>query len=70
MVWKLSWSPTLSLDVIFQVFPEHHPSLHENRPLPGKPAEDLAKAKPNPMINGHQEWLDGLVVAARLSPSL
>jgi hypothetical protein len=31
----------------------------------GKPAEELAKAKPNPMINGHQDWLDGLVGAAR-----
>ncbi|MGY3173911.1 hypothetical protein ACVWYU_003314 [Pseudomonas sp. TE12234] len=31
----------------------------------GKPAEDLAKVKPNPMINGHQDWLDGLVSAAR-----
>jgi hypothetical protein len=31
----------------------------------GKPAIDLANAKPNPMINGHQEWLDGLVSAAR-----
>lgn len=30
----------------------------------GKPAEDLAKARPNPMINGHQEWLDGLIGAA------
>jgi hypothetical protein len=33
----------------------------------GKPAEELANAKPNPMINGHQDWLDGLVGAARLS---
>lgn len=33
----------------------------------GKPAEELAKAKPNPMINGHQDWLDGLVGAARLA---
>lgn len=32
----------------------------------GKPAEDLAKARPNPMINGHQDWLDGLVSAARV----
>jgi hypothetical protein len=24
----------------------------------------VAKAKPNPTINGHQEWLDGLVSAA------
>lgn len=31
----------------------------------GAPAKDLAKAVPNPMINGHQEWLDGLVAAAR-----
>ncbi|MCB6182366.1 SRPBCC domain-containing protein [Leeia sp. TBRC 13508] len=30
----------------------------------GKPALALAKAKPNPMINGHQDWLDGLVAEA------
>lgn len=31
----------------------------------GKPAAELARTKPNPMINGHQEWLDGLLAAAR-----
>lgn len=31
----------------------------------GQPAVALASARPNPMINGHQEWLDGLVAAAR-----
>ncbi len=31
----------------------------------GAPAKDLATTVPNPMINGHQEWLDGLVAAAR-----
>lgn len=31
----------------------------------GKPAQALAQAQPNPMINGHQQWLDGLVTAAR-----
>ncbi|WDY59976.1 SRPBCC domain-containing protein [Pseudomonas sp. PSKL.D1] len=31
----------------------------------GKPAEALATARPNPMINGHQDWLEGLVQAAR-----
>ena len=31
----------------------------------GKPAQALAVAKPNPMINGHQDWLDGLVDAVR-----
>ena len=27
----------------------------------GKPAQELAKEVPNPMINGHQAWLDGIV---------
>ncbi len=31
----------------------------------GKPAEALAAAEPNPMINGHDQWLKGLVAAAR-----
>jgi hypothetical protein len=35
----------------------------------GIPAEALAKAKPNPMINGHQDWLDGLVAAAKSAKS-
>lgn len=35
----------------------------------GKPAADLAGQTPNPMLNGHQAWLDGLVSAARKSRS-
>lgn len=31
----------------------------------GKLAQELAQTKPNPMINGHQDWLDGLVVAVQ-----
>ena len=31
----------------------------------GKPAADLAQQTPNPMLNGHQAWLDGLVKAAK-----
>jgi hypothetical protein len=31
----------------------------------GKPAQALAKTKPNSMINGHQDWLDGMVGAAK-----
>ncbi|WP_205962760.1 SRPBCC domain-containing protein [Pararobbsia silviterrae] len=31
----------------------------------GQPAIALAAANPNPMINGHQDWLNGLVAAAR-----
>lgn len=30
----------------------------------GKPARDLHDVRPNPMINGHQDWIDGLVDAA------
>ena len=31
----------------------------------GKPAQDMAQAKPNPMLNAHQDWLDGLAATAR-----
>lgn len=31
----------------------------------GAPALELARTKPNPMINGHQEWLEGLIQQAR-----
>lgn len=26
----------------------------------GKPARDMATARPNPMINAHQDWIEGL----------
>jgi hypothetical protein len=31
----------------------------------GEPAKALAGAHPDPMLNGHQDWLNGLVSAAR-----
>ena len=31
----------------------------------GKPAQELAAQKPNPMLLGHQDWLDGLIKYAR-----
>lgn len=33
----------------------------------GSAAKKMAIAVPNPMVNGHQEWLDGLVAAVRSS---
>lgn len=30
----------------------------------GQPARDMAAARPNPMLNAHQDWLDGLVRAS------
>ena len=29
----------------------------------GKPAQELARTRPNPMLNAHQEWIDGLARA-------
>lgn len=34
----------------------------------GQPARDLAAAQPNPMLNAHQAWLDGLADSARRGP--
>ncbi|MEM1418155.1 MAG: SRPBCC domain-containing protein [Myxococcota bacterium] len=31
----------------------------------GAPARQLAATRPNPMLEGHQAWLDGLLAAAR-----
>lgn len=31
----------------------------------GVPAKKMAMAKPNPMLNAHQEWIEGLVSAAK-----
>jgi hypothetical protein len=31
----------------------------------GKPAQQLAATRPNPMLNAHQEWLEGLAHSAR-----
>lgn len=37
----------------------------------GVPARQLADEKPNKMLNGHQEWLDGLVrVAGSSAPDV
>ena len=35
----------------------------------GKPAQNLATSKPNIMVNGHQDWLTGLIEAARKAKS-
>jgi hypothetical protein len=61
-------------------FDMYHPWLIEDLPgervriltqesQKGKPAQEMAKTKPNVMINGHQDWLDGLVTATRKARS-
>ena len=32
----------------------------------GKPAQELAATRPNPMLNAHQEWIEGLARCALL----
>lgn len=71
---RLAWhawmegSPGTALDV-------HHAWLLEDIPGDrvriltqesqiGKPAQEMAHAKPNPMLNAHQEWIEGLANAA------
>ncbi|CRL44008.1 hypothetical protein SGGMMB4_00862 [Sodalis glossinidius str. 'morsitans'] len=31
----------------------------------GQPVVELVRTRPNPMLNGYQAWLDGMVAAAR-----
>lgn len=71
---RLAWhawmegSPETALDV-------HHAWLLENLPGDrvriltqesqiGRPAQEMASTKPNPMLNAHQEWIEGLANAA------
>jgi hypothetical protein len=35
----------------------------------GRPAADLARQRPTPMLNGHQDWLDGLARAPSAEPT-
>ncbi|SED91946.1 polyketide cyclase [Rhodococcus koreensis] len=71
---RLSWTakqddtPEQQLDVLHAWLVEDLPGgrvriLTQETQI-GQPAAALAKQIPNPMLNGHQAWLDGLVRAA------
>ncbi|ADI08281.1 hypothetical protein SBI_05161 [Streptomyces bingchenggensis BCW-1] len=71
---RLSWtarqggSPEEQLDVLHAWLVEDLPGgrvriLTQETQI-GRPAAALAGQRPNPMLNGHQAWLDGLVGAA------
>lgn len=67
---RLSWtakqdgSPDQQLDVLhawlLEDLPGNRVRILTQESQIGQPAAMLAKQKPNPMLNGHQEWLDGL----------
>jgi hypothetical protein len=72
---RLSWtarqggSPEEQLDVLHAWLIEDLPGgrvrvLTQESQI-GQPAAKLSTERPNPMLNGHQAWIDGLIAAAR-----
>lgn len=74
-VGRLSWHGWAEgdkdhrLDVVhawlIESLPENRTRILTQESQIGKPARELAKQIPNPMINGHQAWLDGIVQFVR-----
>ena len=74
-VGRLSWHGWAEgdedhrLDVVhawlIESLPENRTRILTQESQIGKPAQELAKQRPNPMINGHQAWLDGIVQFVR-----
>ncbi len=71
---RLSWvagqdgPPARRLDVLHawlvEDLPDGRVRILTQESQIGEPAAELAKQVPNPMLNGHQAWLDGLVRAS------
>jgi hypothetical protein len=71
---RLSWTakqdgkPEEQLDVLHawlvEDLPDGRVRILTQETQIGQPAAELAKQSPNPMLNGHQAWLDGLARAA------
>ncbi|WP_211139987.1 SRPBCC family protein [Acinetobacter baretiae] len=49
---------------LIEDLPDHRVRILTQETQIGLPAQALAKVRPNPMLNGHQAWLDGLVEIA------
>ena len=72
---RLSWhgwndgDEDSSIDVyhafLIEALPENRVRLLTQESQIGKSAAEMAVSKPNTMLNGHQDWLDGLVKAAK-----
>ncbi|OZF26125.1 polyketide cyclase [Rhodococcus sp. 14-2483-1-2] len=75
---RLSWTavqeggPDKRLDVLhawlIEDLPGNRVRVLTQESQIGKPAAALAVERPNPMLNGHQAWLDGLISAASAWP--
>ncbi|GAA2214505.1 SRPBCC domain-containing protein [Nonomuraea monospora] len=67
LAWR-AWMPDRTLDVVHAWLLEDLAGdrvriLTQESQL-GPSAAELAAQRPNPMLNGHQAWLDGLIAAA------
>ncbi|WP_368528449.1 SRPBCC domain-containing protein [Enterobacter cloacae] len=49
---------------LFEDLPGNRVRILTQESQKGVPAQELARTLPNPMINGHQEWIVGLAKAA------
>lgn len=63
--WNEVKNPDERLDVIhawlIEELPGNRLRILTQETQNGKPAIKLANTRPNPMLNGHQAWLDGLI---------
>lgn len=61
-------APEKQLDVLhawlFENLPGGRVRMHTQESQFGQPAREMAVTKPNPMLNAHQDWLEGLARAA------
>ena len=73
-LFRLAWSSTFGEGEdfsnvyhawILENLPNNHVRVLTEESQIGKLARVLAKTVPNPMVNGHQAWLDGLTKATK-----
>lgn len=50
---------------LVEILPDNRLRILTQETQNGAPARTLASTRPNPMLNGHQDWLDGLLRAAQ-----
>lgn len=55
---------------LFEELPGHRLRLLTQESQIGQPARQMAATLPNPMLNAHQEWLEGLARSARRNATL
>lgn len=71
IAWRawINGTPEEELDVIhawlIEDLPGNRVRVLTQESQIGEPAKQLAAARPNPMLNAHQDWLEGLVNFAR-----